>query len=84
MKGGISEEVLGMKNCKVSPSSGNPIELGNNACEAIAAIRRGMVLFRRGDVSGCVAEFDKAIELDPRQQRFGEGAEQSIWSNLRC
>ncbi|KAL6278551.1 hypothetical protein ACE6H2_022152 [Prunus campanulata] len=63
---------------------------GNNAREAVAAIRRGMVLFRQGDVSGSVAEFDKAIELDPRQQaylwqrglslyyldRFEEGAEQ--------
>ncbi|KAH0994895.1 hypothetical protein GBA52_018759 [Prunus armeniaca] len=41
---------------------------GNNAREAVAAIRHGMVLFRQGDVSGSVAEFDKAIELDPRQQ----------------
>ncbi|KAI5326364.1 hypothetical protein L3X38_035438 [Prunus dulcis] len=63
---------------------------GNNAREAVAAIRHGMVLFRQGDVSGSVAEFDKAIELDPRQQaylwqrglslyyldRFEEGAEQ--------
>ena len=30
MKGGISEEVLGVKNCKVSPSSGNPIEPGGS------------------------------------------------------
>ncbi|KAM4108206.1 hypothetical protein ACB094_03G027600 [Castanea mollissima] len=63
---------------------------GNNAREAILAIRRGMLLFRQGDVLGSVAEFDKAIELDPRQKaylwqrglslyyidRFEEGAEQ--------
>ncbi|KAF3454557.1 hypothetical protein FNV43_RR05005 [Rhamnella rubrinervis] len=63
---------------------------GNNAREAVTAIRRGMLLFRQGDVSGSVAEFDKAIELDPRQKaylwqrglslyyldRFEEGAEQ--------
>lgn len=54
------------------------------------AIRRGMLLFRQGDVSGSLVEFDKAIELDPRQKaylwqrglslyyldRFEEGAEQ--------
>ncbi|XP_010524857.1 PREDICTED: uncharacterized protein LOC104802790 [Tarenaya hassleriana] len=58
--------------------------------EAVAAIRRGMLLFRQGDVSGSLAEFDRAIELDPRQKaylwqrglslyyldRFEEGAEQ--------
>lgn len=63
---------------------------GNNPREAVAAIRGGMVLFRQGDVLGSVAEFDKAIELDPRQKaylwqrglslyyldRFEEGAEQ--------
>ncbi|KAM2612939.1 hypothetical protein TB2_032841 [Malus domestica] len=63
---------------------------GNNPREAVAAIRRGMVLFRQGDVSGSLAEFDKAIELDPRQKaylwqrglslyyldRFEDGAEQ--------
>ncbi|XP_024019226.1 uncharacterized protein LOC21385488 [Morus notabilis] len=63
---------------------------GNNAREAIQAIRRGMLLFRQGDVSGSLVEFDKAIELDPRQKaylwqrglslycvnRFEEGAEQ--------
>ncbi|XP_004302269.1 PREDICTED: uncharacterized protein LOC101298140 [Fragaria vesca subsp. vesca] len=63
---------------------------GNNPREAVAAIRRGMVLFRQGDVAGSVAEFDKAIELDRRQKaylwqrglslyyldRFEEGAEQ--------
>lgn len=49
-----------------------------------------MSLFRQGDVSGSVEEFDKAIQLDPRQKaylwqrglslyylnRFEEGAEQ--------
>uniref|UniRef100_A0A5B7CAC5 Uncharacterized protein n=1 Tax=Davidia involucrata TaxID=16924 RepID=A0A5B7CAC5_DAVIN len=63
---------------------------GNSAREAVIAIRRGMLLFRQGDVSGSVVEFDKAIELDPRQKaylwqrglslyyldRFEEGAEQ--------
>ncbi|XP_028779535.1 uncharacterized protein LOC114735915 [Neltuma alba] len=62
----------------------------NNAHEAVLSIRRGMLLFRRGDVPGSLAEFDKAIELDPRQKaylwqrglslyyldRFEEGAEQ--------
>lgn len=62
----------------------------DNAREAVLAIRRGMLLFRQGDVSGSVVEFDKAIELDPRQKaylwqrglslyyldRFEEGAEQ--------
>ncbi|XP_041022273.1 uncharacterized protein LOC121263446 isoform X6 [Juglans microcarpa x Juglans regia] len=63
---------------------------GNNAREAGVAIRRGMLLFRQGDVQGSLVEFDKAIELDPRQKaylwqrglslyyldRFEEGAEQ--------
>ncbi|CAK9315002.1 unnamed protein product [Citrullus colocynthis] len=63
---------------------------GNNPRDAVAAIRRGMLLFRQGDVLGSLAEFDKAIELDPRQKaylwqrglslyyldRFEEGAEQ--------
>lgn len=63
---------------------------GNSAREALIAIRRGMQLFRQGDVPGSVVEFDKAIELDPRQKaylwqrglslyyldRFEEGAEQ--------
>lgn len=54
------------------------------------AIRRGMLLFRQGDVLGSLVEFDKAIELDTRQKaylwqrglslyyvdRFEEGAEQ--------
>ncbi|KAJ7973312.1 Tetratricopeptide repeat (TPR)-like superfamily protein [Quillaja saponaria] len=62
----------------------------NNSREAVLAIRRGMLLFREGDVSGSLVEFDKAIELDPRQKaylwqrglslyyldRFEEGAEQ--------
>ncbi|GLT37977.1 hypothetical protein SLA2020_122560 [Shorea laevis] len=62
----------------------------NDAREAALAIRRGMLLFRQGDVLGSLAEFDKAIELDPRQKaylwqrglslyyldRFEEGAEQ--------
>ncbi|XP_038716346.1 lipoprotein NlpI [Tripterygium wilfordii] len=62
----------------------------DNAREAILAIRRGMLLFRQGDVLGSLAEFDKAIELDPRQKaylwqrglslyyldRFEDGAEQ--------
>ncbi|EYU42200.1 hypothetical protein ABFS82_14G193500 [Erythranthe guttata] len=63
---------------------------GNSPREAAIAIRRGMLLFRQGDVLGSIAEFDKAIELDPRQKaylwqrglslyyvnRFEEGAEQ--------
>ncbi|XP_031379616.1 uncharacterized protein LOC116194851 [Punica granatum] len=63
---------------------------GNNAREAVLAIRRGMLLFRQGDIAGSLTEFDKAIELDPRQKaylwqrglslyylnRFEEGAEQ--------
>ncbi|RID71158.1 hypothetical protein BRARA_C03113 [Brassica rapa] len=62
----------------------------SNPREAIAAIRNGMQLFRQGDVSGSVTEFDKAIVLDSRQKaylwqrglslyymdRFEEGAEQ--------
>ncbi|KAM7469913.1 hypothetical protein LguiA_008096 [Lonicera macranthoides] len=62
----------------------------NSGREALIAIRRGMLLFRQGDVLGSVVEFDKAIELDPRQKaylwqrglslyyldRFEEGAEQ--------
>ncbi|CAA7388892.1 unnamed protein product [Spirodela intermedia] len=63
---------------------------GNSALEASTAVRRGMQLFRQGDVVGSLAEFDRAIELDPRQksylwqrglslyylERFEEGAEQ--------
>ncbi|KAL9248133.1 hypothetical protein vseg_021490 [Gypsophila vaccaria] len=62
----------------------------NNAHDAVVAVRRGMSLFRQGDVPGSLAEFDRAIELDPRQKayswqrglslyyldRFEEGAEQ--------
>ncbi|XP_048632237.1 uncharacterized protein LOC125606978 isoform X1 [Brassica napus] len=40
----------------------------SNPREAIAAIRNGMQLFRQGDVSGSVTEFDKAIVLDSRQK----------------
>ncbi|KAJ0561269.1 putative tetratricopeptide repeat-containing domain-containing protein [Helianthus annuus] len=36
--------------------------------QALIAIRRGMVLFRQGDVAGSVAEFDNAMKLDPRQK----------------
>ncbi|XP_008807379.2 uncharacterized protein LOC103719766 isoform X2 [Phoenix dactylifera] len=63
---------------------------GNRARDASLAVRRGMLLFRQGDVAGSLAEFDRAIELDPRQKaylwqrglslyylnRFEEGAEQ--------
>lgn len=63
---------------------------GNAAQEASMSVRRGMQLFRQGDVGGSLAEFDRAIELDPRQKaylwqrglslyyanRFEEGAEQ--------
>ncbi|KAI9181532.1 hypothetical protein LWI28_015895 [Acer negundo] len=42
----------------------------NNAREAVVATRRGMSLFRQGDVLGSLVEFDKAIELDPRQKAF--------------
>uniref|UniRef100_A0A6N2KLA6 Uncharacterized protein n=1 Tax=Salix viminalis TaxID=40686 RepID=A0A6N2KLA6_SALVM len=40
----------------------------NNPREAVMAIRRGMLLFRQGDVLGSLVEFDKAIELDTRQK----------------
>ncbi|XP_012088963.1 uncharacterized protein LOC105647468 isoform X2 [Jatropha curcas] len=63
---------------------------GNNPRQAVLKIRRGMSLFREGDVLGSLAEFDKAIELDSRQKaylwqrglslyyldRFEEGAKQ--------
>ncbi|PPD97373.1 hypothetical protein GOBAR_DD05586 [Gossypium barbadense] len=42
----------------------------NNPKDAVIAIRRGMLLFREGDVPGSVVEFDKAIELDPRQKAY--------------
>lgn len=62
----------------------------NDPRGAAIAIKRGMVLFREGDVQGSLAEFDKAMELDPRQKaylwqrglslyyldRFEQGAEQ--------
>ncbi|KAF8369831.1 hypothetical protein HHK36_032142 [Tetracentron sinense] len=62
----------------------------NSSREAVIAIRRGMQIFRQGDVLGSLAEFDRAIELDPRQKaylwqrglslyyldRFEEGSEQ--------
>uniref|UniRef100_A0A2P2J0Y5 Uncharacterized protein n=1 Tax=Rhizophora mucronata TaxID=61149 RepID=A0A2P2J0Y5_RHIMU len=40
---------------------------GNNAGEAV---RRGMILFKQGDVLGSLAEFDIALELDPRQKAY--------------
>lgn len=63
---------------------------GSSAREALIAVRRGMQLFRQGDVAGSLAEFDNAIKLDPLQKaylwqrglslyyldRFEEGAEQ--------
>ncbi|WOL03286.1 hypothetical protein Cni_G12006 [Canna indica] len=75
----------------VSASIWDALTGGNAAArEASFAVRRGMQLFRQGDVSGSLAEFDRAIELDPRQKaylwqrglslyylnRFEEGAEQ--------
>ncbi|KAM3287303.1 putative protein isoform X2 [Capsicum chacoense] len=68
----------------------NALTGGNSAGDAVMAIRRGMLLFRQGDVLGSLMEFDKAIELDPRQKaylwqrglslyyldRYEEGAEQ--------
>ncbi|GAB2218687.1 hypothetical protein Droror1_Dr00001914 [Drosera rotundifolia] len=42
----------------------------NNSRDAVIAIRRGMQLFREGDVAGSVLEFDRAIELDPRQKAY--------------
>uniref|UniRef100_A0A0E0FLB3 Uncharacterized protein n=1 Tax=Oryza nivara TaxID=4536 RepID=A0A0E0FLB3_ORYNI len=54
------------------------------AAAASLAVRRGMQLFRQGDVAGSVAEFDRANELNQRQKqcslyyldRFEEGAKQ--------
>ncbi|XP_037473065.1 uncharacterized protein LOC119349159 [Triticum dicoccoides] len=40
------------------------------AAAAPLAVRRGMELFKQGDVAGSVAEFDRAIELDPRQKAY--------------
>jgi len=42
----------------------------NSAREAALAVRRGMQLFVQGDVEQSVVEFDKAIELDPRQKKY--------------
>ena len=39
------------------------------AAAASLAVRRGMQLFRQGDVAGSLAEFDRAIEMDPRQKQ---------------
>ncbi|KAL3356292.1 hypothetical protein AABB24_017131 [Solanum stoloniferum] len=36
----------------------------------VMAIRKGMLLFRQGDVLGSLVEFDKAIQLDPRQKAY--------------
>lgn len=41
---------------------------GNNSQKAVQAIRRGMLLFRQGDVMASLSEFDKAIQLDPRHK----------------
>ncbi|KAH0452162.1 hypothetical protein IEQ34_019461 [Dendrobium chrysotoxum] len=63
---------------------------GGPARAASTAVRRGMLLFRQGNVSESLAEFDRAIVLDPRQKaylwqrglslyylnRFAEGADQ--------
>ncbi|GER55423.1 tetratricopeptide repeat [Striga asiatica] len=68
----------------------NALTGADPAREALLAIRRGMLLFRQGDVQGSLVEFDRAIELDQRQRaylwqrglslyyldRFEEGAEQ--------
>ncbi|RZC80702.1 hypothetical protein C5167_043280 [Papaver somniferum] len=51
---------------------------GNSSREAIIATRKGMVLFRQGDVLGSLAEFDRAIELDPRQK----ACDLSLWINV--
>ncbi|KAL8160100.1 LOW QUALITY PROTEIN: hypothetical protein V2J09_001637 [Rumex salicifolius] len=62
----------------------------NSPRDAVLAIRLGMQLFRQAYVAGSLVEFDRAIELDCRQQaylwqrglslyyldRFQEGAEQ--------
>ncbi|RVW97900.1 hypothetical protein CK203_021166 [Vitis vinifera] len=38
--------------------------------EAAMAIRRGMLLFRQVNFASFSVEFDKAIELDPRQKAY--------------
>ncbi|XP_057819595.2 uncharacterized protein LOC131032593 isoform X2 [Cryptomeria japonica] len=42
----------------------------NKAREASLAVKRGMQLFVQGDVEQSLTEFDKAIELDPRQRLY--------------
>ncbi|WCJ36422.1 Tetratricopeptide repeat (TPR)-like superfamily protein [Euphorbia peplus] len=63
---------------------------GKNHSQACLAVHRGMTLFKHGDVEGSLAEFEKAIELDPSERthlwqmgislyylnRFKEGAQQ--------
>ncbi|XP_072953844.1 uncharacterized protein [Typha angustifolia] len=57
---------------------------GNAARDAALAIRRGMQLFKKGDVGESLVEFDRAIELDPRQKIFGrEGCLSTIWIDLK-
>ncbi|KAG5580816.1 hypothetical protein H5410_051443 [Solanum commersonii] len=52
----------------------------------VMAIRKGMLLFRQGDVLGSLVEFDKAIQLDPRQKAYvaqnPNDTEESIWCFL--
>ncbi|KAF6997042.1 hypothetical protein CFC21_013300 [Triticum aestivum] len=48
------------------------------AAAAPLAVRRGMQLFQQGDVAGSVAEFDRAIELDPRQKACTSLAEGAV------
>uniref|UniRef100_A0A7N1A3S1 Uncharacterized protein n=1 Tax=Kalanchoe fedtschenkoi TaxID=63787 RepID=A0A7N1A3S1_KALFE len=43
---------------------------GNSPRDAAMAVRRGMMLFRQGDVAGSLVEFDRAIQLDPRQKAY--------------
>ncbi|KAL5996233.1 hypothetical protein ACLOJK_026307 [Asimina triloba] len=54
----------------LSPASGiwDALLGGNSARDALAAVRQGMQLFRQGDVHGSLVEFDRTIELDPRQK----------------
>ncbi|GFP79143.1 hypothetical protein PHJA_000057800 [Phtheirospermum japonicum] len=65
----------------------------NSARDAAVAVRRGMLLFRQGDVLASLVEFDKAIEFDPRQRACAEqfrvdvaqnpnDTEESIWCFL--
>ncbi|XP_072953841.1 uncharacterized protein [Typha angustifolia] len=51
---------------------------GNAARDAALAIRRGMQLFKKGDVGESLVEFDRAIELDPRQ-KFWTRPVQDLW-----